>query len=68
MRSYFSKGRVVFNMSGFHKRSWSCNLRTGDATELREYADGEADARAKMPNYLIENGLIIDRTLEESSR
>src|ERR1043165_9829731 len=38
----------------FHHHSWECAVNTLD----KQYAHTEADARAKMLIYLIENGLI----------
>jgi hypothetical protein len=54
----FPKSRVIFSMSGFHEGAWSCELSTGNEKEHREYAETEADARAKILIYLLENRFI----------
>jgi hypothetical protein len=60
----FPKNRVIFSTSDFHEGSWSCELSTAGEKEHREYGDTEADARAKMLIYLIENKLIDHATLQ----
>jgi hypothetical protein len=55
---------VIFSTNGFHEGSWSCELSTAGEKEHREYGDTEADARAKMLIYLIENKLIDQATLQ----
>jgi hypothetical protein len=41
------------------KDRWFCSYMAGRHTQpVTEYADTEADARAKMLIYLIENGFI----------
>lgn len=53
----FPKSRIIFSFSGFAHGSWACEVNTGGENEHREYADTEADARAKML-ILLENKLV----------
>jgi hypothetical protein len=45
------------SFTGFTIGAWSCEMGIGNETH-REAADTEADARAKMLIYLMENWLL----------
>jgi hypothetical protein len=46
---------MVFRLH--RRRTWG-DVASGDAMRIREFAKTEADARAKMLIYLIENKLV----------
>ncbi|MEZ5898042.1 MAG: hypothetical protein R3D51_00980 [Hyphomicrobiaceae bacterium] len=62
------KSMMIISYSGYAEASWCCELNHGGEREHREYADTEADARAKMLTYLVEHDLITKTPSPKSNQ